>query len=72
MSGTNDKLKQEALRLGKQAKIAARLLAPLSSVMVTVTSSGTLLTTNVLLRLSMLSTRSRASEANSPSGFSVA
>ena len=32
MSGTNDKLKQEALRLGKQAKIAARLLAPLSSV----------------------------------------
>jgi glutamate-5-semialdehyde dehydrogenase len=32
MSGTNDKLKQEALRLGKQAKVAARLLAPLSSV----------------------------------------
>jgi glutamate-5-semialdehyde dehydrogenase len=32
MSGINDKLKQEALRLGKQAKIAARLLAPLSSV----------------------------------------
>ncbi len=31
MSGTSDKLKQEALRLGKQAKIAARLLAPLSS-----------------------------------------
>ena len=32
MSGTSDKLKQEALRLGKQAKAAARLLAPLSSV----------------------------------------
>jgi glutamate-5-semialdehyde dehydrogenase len=32
MSGTSDKLKQEALRLGKQAKVAARLLAPLSSV----------------------------------------
>ena len=31
MSGTSDKLKQEALRLGKQAKAAARLLAPLSS-----------------------------------------
>jgi len=31
MSGTSDKLKQEALRLGKQAKVAARLLAPLSS-----------------------------------------
>jgi len=31
MSGTNDKIKQEALRLGKQAKVAARLLAPLSS-----------------------------------------
>jgi glutamate-5-semialdehyde dehydrogenase len=32
MSGTNDKLKQEALRLGQQAKTAARRLAPLSSV----------------------------------------
>ncbi len=32
MSGTSDKLKKEALRLGKQAKVAARLLAPLSSV----------------------------------------
>jgi glutamate-5-semialdehyde dehydrogenase len=31
MSGTGEKLKQEALRLGKQAKVAARLLAPLSS-----------------------------------------
>jgi glutamate-5-semialdehyde dehydrogenase len=31
MSGTSEKLKQEALRLGKQAKIAARRLAPLSS-----------------------------------------
>jgi glutamate-5-semialdehyde dehydrogenase len=31
MSGTNEKLRQEALRLGKQAKVAARLLAPLSS-----------------------------------------
>ena len=31
MSGTSDKLKQEALRLGKQAKVAARQLAPLSS-----------------------------------------
>ena len=31
MSGTNEKLKQEAIRLGRQAKIAARLLAPLSS-----------------------------------------
>ncbi len=31
MSGTSDKIKQEALRLGKQAKVAARLLAPLSS-----------------------------------------
>ena len=31
MSGTSDKLKQEALRLGKQAKVAARLLASLPS-----------------------------------------
>jgi glutamate-5-semialdehyde dehydrogenase len=31
MPATNEKLKQEALRLAKQAKIAARLLAPLSS-----------------------------------------
>jgi len=31
MSGTSEKLKQEALRLGRQAKIAARRLAPLSS-----------------------------------------
>jgi glutamate-5-semialdehyde dehydrogenase len=31
MSGSSEKLKQEALRLGKQAKVAARLLAPLSS-----------------------------------------
>jgi glutamate-5-semialdehyde dehydrogenase len=31
VSGTSEKLKQEALRLGKQAEIAARLLAPLSS-----------------------------------------
>jgi glutamate-5-semialdehyde dehydrogenase len=31
MSGTSEKLKREALRLGKQAKAAARLLAPLSS-----------------------------------------
>jgi glutamate-5-semialdehyde dehydrogenase len=31
MPATNEKLKQEALRLGKQAKIAARRLAPLSS-----------------------------------------
>jgi glutamate-5-semialdehyde dehydrogenase len=31
MSGISDKLKQEALRLGKQAKVAARLLAPLPS-----------------------------------------
>jgi glutamate-5-semialdehyde dehydrogenase len=31
MSGISEKLKQEALRLGKQAKIAARRLAPLSS-----------------------------------------
>jgi len=31
MSADNEKLKQEALRLAKQAKIAARLLAPLSS-----------------------------------------
>ena len=31
MSGTNEKLKQEAIRLGKQARVAARLLAPLSS-----------------------------------------
>src|SRR5512132_3656748 len=31
MSASNQNLKQEALRLGKQAKIAARQLAPLSS-----------------------------------------
>lgn len=31
MSGTSEKLKREAVRLGKQAKAAARLLAPLSS-----------------------------------------
>ena len=43
-----------------------------SGEMRTVTSSGTVLTTNVLKRLAMLSTRSRASSANSPFGFSVA
>ncbi len=31
MSDSSEKLKQEALRLGKQGKVAARLLAPLSS-----------------------------------------
>ena len=31
MPATNEKLTQEALRLGKQAKMAARQLAPLAS-----------------------------------------